>query len=282
MRRWQARYFSLRGHYLKYFADARKSEIKGILDLQTAVACYPSKQEGAFVVKFGGVGKGSMKLRAGGDREARKWMVAFRAFTGQSEAEQDAAGAAAAAAAVSGDDEDDDKGGEEEEEDEEGADQGAGADTADGGVVTAALVAEPQGDAEGDAEGESSEADAAEQQQVAALQSAWQQMDADGTGSITFEQFAAIMRKEQQGAAGRSGGDAAAAAAAAAAPLKAAEAAARTKREAAAAAIAAARQAEKEAARCEAEAVAEAAVAEAELAEMIRKETERVAERRAT
>jgi hypothetical protein len=281
VRRWQARYFSLRGHYLKYFADARKSEIKGILDLQTAVECYPSKQEGAFVVKFGGVGKGSIKLRAAGDAEARKWMVAFRAFTGQSEAEKDAAGAAAAAA-VSGDDEDDDKGGEGEEGEKggegEGAEQGAVAGTADGGVVAAALVAEPQGNAEG----ESSEADAAEQQELAALQSAWQQMDADGTGSITFEQFAAIMRKEQQGAAGSSGGAAAAAAAAAAAPLRAAEAAARTKREAAAAAIAAAREAEKEAARCEAEAVAEAAAAEAELAEMIRKETERVTERRAT
>jgi hypothetical protein len=33
-RKWQERHFALRGTYLKYFPDTRKTEIKGVLDMR--------------------------------------------------------------------------------------------------------------------------------------------------------------------------------------------------------------------------------------------------------
>ena len=35
-KRWQKRHFEVAGHYLKYYADASKAELKGAVDLKEA------------------------------------------------------------------------------------------------------------------------------------------------------------------------------------------------------------------------------------------------------
>ena len=37
--RWQRRYFSARGHYIKYFSCERKQEVKGVVDLNEISEC---------------------------------------------------------------------------------------------------------------------------------------------------------------------------------------------------------------------------------------------------
>ena len=87
-KRWQLRYFSLRGHYLKYFPDRHMAEVKGVVDM----ACVRGViVEGNMItIDLDGA---PMQLRADGakegedggeamtpEEEAAKWGTLFQAF----------------------------------------------------------------------------------------------------------------------------------------------------------------------------------------------------------
>eukprot|EP00937_MAST-01D_sp_MAST-1D-sp2_P004506 g4506.t1 len=45
-KKWQARYFVLAGHYLRYYADARRARLKGVIDVRALRSCTPGTHDG--------------------------------------------------------------------------------------------------------------------------------------------------------------------------------------------------------------------------------------------
>ena len=70
-KRWQKRYFSARGHYLKYFADDTKAEVKGALDLYAIESCI-IEDSTVLIVELGD-DVAPMQLRASSPEDAVKW-----------------------------------------------------------------------------------------------------------------------------------------------------------------------------------------------------------------
>ena len=70
-KRWQKRYFSARGHYLKYFADDSKAEVKGALDLNAIQSC--TIEETVMLIVELGEDVVPMQLRAASAEDAVKW-----------------------------------------------------------------------------------------------------------------------------------------------------------------------------------------------------------------
>ena len=90
-KRWQLRYFSLRGHYLKYYADNRKAEVKGVIDM----ACVDNVDVEGNMITLD-LGGSPLQLRADGaeegedggkamspEQEASKWGAIFEVFAAQ-------------------------------------------------------------------------------------------------------------------------------------------------------------------------------------------------------
>eukprot|EP00937_MAST-01D_sp_MAST-1D-sp2_P007207 g7207.t1 len=80
--KWQRRYFSARGHYLKYFPNDLKTEVKGFLDLTGVEACAveDAAAGGCVFALDMGAGAPPMKLRAPDAEERTKWAAVFERF----------------------------------------------------------------------------------------------------------------------------------------------------------------------------------------------------------
>ena len=97
-RRWQDRYFTVQGHYLKYYTDSNKirKDLKGTIDLdgvKSALLTGKSKGEFRVVLK-----EGEAVMKAESDEEAMKWVEIIASMVTEdvsAEAEEAAGGAEA-------------------------------------------------------------------------------------------------------------------------------------------------------------------------------------------
>jgi hypothetical protein len=73
-KRWQERYFALRGHYLKYFPDEQKACVKGVWDMDDLHSCT-MPEETTILLTFEGNTK--LQLNAADEQTARLWHANF-------------------------------------------------------------------------------------------------------------------------------------------------------------------------------------------------------------
>lgn len=97
-RRWQDRYFTVQGHYLKYYTDSNKirKDLKGTIDLDGVKgANLTGKAKGEFRVVLA---EGEAVMKAESDEEAMKWVEIIAAMVTEdvSAAAEEAAGGAEA------------------------------------------------------------------------------------------------------------------------------------------------------------------------------------------
>ena len=81
-RRWQDRYFTIQGHYLKYYTDSNKirKDLKGTIDLDgVKSALLTGKTKGEFRVMLK---EGEAIMKAETDEEAQKWAEIIAAMEG--------------------------------------------------------------------------------------------------------------------------------------------------------------------------------------------------------
>ena len=79
MKRWAKRYFTLRGHYLKYFKDDRMEDVKGVLDIYEVSECKLEVVDlNTQMITLVLAGGQSLKLQ-GGTQAATAWVKAIGA-----------------------------------------------------------------------------------------------------------------------------------------------------------------------------------------------------------
>ena len=81
-KRWQKRYFTVRGHYLKYFKDEYKDKIKGVMDLLLIhkVQTQTDTEGNVIVLEFRGVKAPKVELLCESDSDLALWLQVFRSF----------------------------------------------------------------------------------------------------------------------------------------------------------------------------------------------------------
>eukprot|EP00937_MAST-01D_sp_MAST-1D-sp2_P007584 g7584.t1 len=103
-KRWQERYFTVQGHYLKYYTDSNKirKDLKGTIDLDDMQSCrLTGKSKGEFQLQL--KGEGDALLKASSDDEAAKWVDILAAMVREEAATAEETAAAGAAGQVQGD-----------------------------------------------------------------------------------------------------------------------------------------------------------------------------------
>lgn len=98
-KRWQERYFTVQGHYLKYYTDSNKiqRDLKGTIDLAGMTGVMKTKKKGEFRVVVG-TEKGGALLQATTQEEADEWVSVLSSMVpdyGESDDEDGGASAAA-------------------------------------------------------------------------------------------------------------------------------------------------------------------------------------------
>ena len=74
VKRWSKRYFTLRGHYLKYFKDERMEDVKGVLDIYEVSECKLEVVDlNTQLITLALAGGQELKLQ-GGTQAARAWV----------------------------------------------------------------------------------------------------------------------------------------------------------------------------------------------------------------
>jgi hypothetical protein len=81
-RRWVTRFFSIQGHYLKYFSDDRMVATKGVLDLDQLAECHveADRKSGLLIVILLLTRDEALQLRAQSSVEASRWATTLSAF----------------------------------------------------------------------------------------------------------------------------------------------------------------------------------------------------------
>ena len=92
-KKWQVRYFVVTTHYLKYFADAQKADLKAALDLHDLSSAGVGEGEGANILTLVVDGQ-SVMLQAPTAKEATKWVDALKGFVAQESVPEGDEGAA--------------------------------------------------------------------------------------------------------------------------------------------------------------------------------------------
>jgi hypothetical protein len=89
LKKWQARYFSLSTHYLKYFADSKMEAIKAVVDMSKLEVLEHALASREFRLVVDGV---LLQLKAPSATEATVWVAALRPFAARTAATRRAGG----------------------------------------------------------------------------------------------------------------------------------------------------------------------------------------------
>jgi hypothetical protein len=97
VKRWQVRFFALRGHYLKYFPDEQKACVKGVWDMDDLRGCTIPKPTSILLIFEGNT---KLLLNAVDEQDARLWHANFSTYVHEAIRDAEMVGEGGAAEAL--------------------------------------------------------------------------------------------------------------------------------------------------------------------------------------